>query len=236
MRINKYIAGTGLTSRRKAETLVLNGNVRVNGAIVRELSFQVEEGDVVEVNGRVVSLEDEKVYFVFNKPCGVVTTMDDEKGRPTVADFFTDVSERVVPVGRLDINTSGLLIVTNDGDFANMMMHPSREIDKVYHARIQGHLSEKKINLLEQGIEIEGRKTAPAKVKVLRTKKGESDVEISIHEGRNRQVRKMFSSVGCPVNSLKRVAYGSVRLGRLQEGSYKKIKPSEVKKLIDMAK
>lgn len=236
MRINKYIARTGLTSRRKAETLVLNGNVKVNGVLVRELSFQVKEGDLVQVNGETVCLEDRRLYFAFNKPIGVVTTMSDEMGRPSVADYFADIQERVIPVGRLDINTSGLLIVTNDGDFANRIMHPSHEINKVYRARLQGQLSEKKVKILQEGLEIDGRKTAPAKVKVLRQTRGESDVEISIHEGRNRQVRKMFASLGCPVKSLKRIRVGPISLGNLQEGGYRKISLAEVEKLLELAK
>lgn len=235
MRINKYIAGTGLTSRRKAEDLVLNGNVKVNGAVVKELSFQVQEGDVVEVNGRPIFLEDKKVYYAFNKPCGVVTTMADEMDRITVAQYFTEIEERVVPVGRLDINTSGLLIVTNDGEFANKMTHPSHEIEKVYLALVRGVLSDKKTNMLRRGLVIDGRKTAPAKVKVIKQKKGSSLVEITIHEGRNRQVRKMFAKVGCPVQELERVAFGSILLGRLKEGHYRKLSPTELKSLKELA-
>jgi 23S rRNA pseudouridine2605 synthase len=228
MRLNKYIAQSGLTSRRKADELIENGNVKVNGRVVTELGIDVQPDDTVEVNGSRISIERRMVYYMLNKPVGYVTTLSDEKDRPIVTDLLTDVSERVFPVGRLDVGTSGLLLMTNDGDLANKLMHPSHEIYKTYRAEVSGFLSDERINRLRKGVDIGGFITSPAKVKVVRQGKSHCTVEIQICEGKYRQVRRMFKAVGSRVLALQRVAEGELYLGRLMEGHYRKLTPEEV--------
>ena len=228
MRINKYIASSGVCSRRKADELIANGNVKVNRQAVTEMGYDVKEGDIVEVNGKVIAPEEKKVYYLVNKPTKVVTTSSDDKDRMTVVDLLTDVSERVYPVGRLDYNTSGLLIVTNDGDLAYKMTHPKHEVYKTYIAEVSGVLSSAKAAKLRKGVDIGGFVTSPAKVKILRGNKSQTTVEISIREGKNRQIRKMFKAVGNPVLSLERIAIGDIKLGRLKLGGYRKLTREEI--------
>ncbi|MCQ2551612.1 MAG: rRNA pseudouridine synthase [Clostridia bacterium] len=231
MRINKYIASSGLCSRRKADELIANGNVKVNGASMREPGYDVKEQDKVEVNGKLIQVNSKMEYLVINKPLGVVTTVSDDRDRETVMDIVKDVDARLFPVGRLDYNTSGLLIMTNDGDLAYRLTHPKHNIYKTYIAEVAGVLSDAKVNKLRNGVDIGGFVTSPAKVKVIKGTKSTSVVEISIHEGKNRQVRKMFKAVGNPVLSLERVAIGDLKLGRLKEGGYRKLKHEEVEYL-----
>lgn len=231
MRINKYIAQAGVASRRKADELIANGNVRINGAVLKEPGYDVADGDVVEVNGRRVQAEEKKVYLLLNKPVGYVTTVSDDRDRATVMDLVADVDARIFPVGRLDYNTSGLLIMTNDGDFAYRLTHPKHEMPKTYRARVSGVLSKEKCARLENGVDIGGYVTSKAKVSVIKGLPKSTIVDITIHEGKNRQVRKMFKAVGNPVQELTRVAIGNVRLGRLAEGHYRKLTREEIEYL-----
>ena len=227
MRINKYIASAGLASRRKADELISNGNVRVNGLVLREPGYDVVEGDVVEVNGRRIEASEKKVYILLNKPVGFVTTVSDDKARDTVMDLVADVDARIFPVGRLDCNTSGMLIMTNDGDFAYRLTHPKHEMPKTYRALVSGVLSDEKCRRLENGVNIGGFVTSPAKVRIVKGMQKATLVDITIHEGKNRQVRKMFKAVGNKVEQLQRIAIGDIHLGRLAEGHYRKLTREE---------
>ena len=218
MRINKYIADAGICSRRKADELISNGNVKINGLTVKELGVDVAEGDVVEVNGSVIEAGRRKVYVAVNKPAGVITSMDDDRERETVADIVADIPERLFPVGRLDYNTTGLLIMTNDGQLTYTLTHPKHEVYKTYVAKVEGVLSGARAAKLRRGVDIGGFVTSPARVKVLKQMPRYAVVEISIREGKNRQVRKMFAAVGNKVRELKRTQIGEIRLGRLKEG------------------
>ena len=233
MRINKYIAQAGIASRRKADELIVNGNVKVNGAVMKEPGYDVQEGDKVTVNGRQIEGEEKKQYFLINKPLGVVTTVEDDKDRLTVMDVVKDVDARLFPVGRLDYNTSGALIMTNDGELAYRIAHPKHEVYKTYRAKVAGVLSNERAARLRRGVYIGGFKTAPAKVNIIKGMKGCTVVEISIREGRNRQVRKMFAAVGNPVQELERVSIGEVRLGHLKPGHYRKLTKEEIEYLMN---
>lgn len=231
-RLQKVIAHAGFASRRKAEELIIDGQVKVNGKVVKELGMKVSSSDRVEVNGIPVERE-EPVYFLFYKPRGVISSVKDDKGRKVVTDFLPGIKQRVYPIGRLDYDTSGLLLLTNDGDFANLLMHPRSEIEKVYVAKIKGIPSREKVRSLERGIKLEDGKTAPAKVKVISIdkKKQTAILEIAIHEGRNRQVRRMLEAVGHPIMKLKRERYGSLTLQGLSVGEMRELTPHEVKQL-----
>lgn len=231
MRLNKYIAQAGIASRRKADELIVNGNVKINGISVRELGTDVKEGDVVEVNGRRIEAEERKVYVLLNKPIGYVTTSADDKNRATVLDLVADIPERLFPVGRLDYNTSGLLILTNDGDFAYRLTHPKHHIYKTYRAVVQGQLSNERVTRLRNGVDIGGFVTSPAIVNMIKQQERKAIVEISIYEGKNRQVRKMFNAVGNKVIELERIAIGEIRLGRTMEGHYRKLTHEEIEYL-----
>lgn len=231
VRLNKYIADAGICSRRKADELIGNGNVKVNGAVMKELGYQVENGDVVKVNGKVIDAVGKKVYVVVNKPLGYITSMDDDKDRATVAELVSDIPERLFPVGRLDYNTSGLLIMTNDGQLTYTLTHPKHEVYKTYIAKVAGVLSDARVAKLRKGVDIGGFITSPAKVKVIKQMPRHAIVEISIREGKNRQVRKMFASVGNKVQELQRVSIGEIKLGRLMEGHYRKLNREEIEYL-----
>lgn len=231
MRINKYIAQAGVASRRKADELIAAGNVKVNGLTLKEPGYDVVEGDVVEVNGRRIQAEEKKVYILLNKPTGYVTTVSDDKERPTVMDLVRDVDARIFPVGRLDYNTSGMLIMTNDGDFAYKVAHPKHELTKTYRARVSGILSNEKCAKLRKGVDIGGFITSRAKVEIVKGLPRSTVVDITIHEGKNRQVRKMFKAVGNHVQELERIAIGNIRLGRLAEGHYRKLTREEIEYL-----
>lgn len=228
MRINKYIAQAGFTSRRKADELIINGNVKVNGKIMKEPGYQVEEDDRVSVNEIEIHGREKLVYIALNKPMGYVTTMDDDRNRYIVTDLISDIPERVFPVGRLDFNTTGLLLMTNDGDLGQKLMHPSHKMTKRYRAHVAGVLSGQKEAIIRKGVDIGGYITKPAKVEVIKQGPRSAIVEIEIHEGKNRQVRKMFNALDCPVQSLKRVAIGKVQLGKLKEGHYRKLSKEEI--------
>jgi 23S rRNA pseudouridine2605 synthase len=235
-RLQKVIARAGIASRRKSEELIKEGKVKVNGKIVTELGTKVTSSDKVEVNEVQIERE-EPVYFLLYKPRGVISSVQDDKGRKVVTDFFPHLKERIYPVGRLDYDTSGLLIMTNDGEFANLLMHPRGEVEKVYVAKTKGIPSKENLKKLERGILLDDGKTAPARVKLLSAdnKKQAAIIEIVIHEGRNRQVRRMFEAIGSEVVKLKRERYGFLNLGGLNSGDARELTPHEVKQLRALA-
>ncbi len=231
MRINKFIAQAGIASRRKADELIENGNVKVNGAVMKEPGYDVKEGDKVYVNGRLIDSRDEKIYLLVNKPLNMITTASDDKDRDTVMDLVKDVDARLFPVGRLDYNTTGALIMTNDGDLSYRITHPKHEMGKTYRALVKGVISREKLAKLRNGVDIGGFITSKARVSIIKGNQHSTLVEITIHEGKNRQVRKMFAAVGNPVQTLERVAIGNIRLGRLKQGHYRKLTKEEIESL-----
>ncbi|QJC16582.1 23S rRNA pseudouridine(2605) synthase RluB [Bacillus subtilis] len=235
-RLQKVIAHAGVASRRKAEELIKEGKVKVNGKVVTELGVKVTGSDQIEVNGLKVERE-EPVYFLLYKPRGVISAVQDDKGRKVVTDFFKNIPQRIYPIGRLDYDTSGLLLLTNDGEFANKLMHPKYEIDKTYVAKVKGIPPKELLRKLERGIRMEEGKTAPAKAKLLSLdkKKQTSIIQLTIHEGRNRQVRRMFEAIGHEVIKLKREEYAFLNLRGLHTGDARELTPHEVKRLRALA-
>lgn len=230
MRINKYLSGCGIDSRRKCESLVLEGRVRVNGKKITELATDIKDGDYVEVDGRSVVLSHKNVYIMLNKPKGCVCTVSDEKGRKTVLDFVK-IKERVFPVGRLDYDTEGLLLLTNDGELANKITHPKNMVSKVYAVRVEGEPTEAEIKRLRNGIEYNGVKYAPAKVIVIGTENDETKLEITITEGKNHEIKNMIESLGRRVMFLKRIQIGGLRLGGLSRGEWRYLSTRETEML-----
>ncbi len=231
-RLQKVIANSGFTSRRKAEELILNKKVKVDGEVVDTLGLKVSAKAVIEVDGTIILKQQEKVYYILNKPRGVVTTTKDQYNRKTVVDLI-DSTVRIYPVGRLDFDTTGLLILTNDGEFANKMMHPSSEVEKVYIAKVKGIPNGKDIAILKSGVVIDGIKTAKARVKLKKKdiKANTSVLELTIHEGRNHQVKKMFEVLGFEVLKLKREKIAFLTLDGLKSGEYRKLNQKELSKL-----
>jgi len=228
VRLQKFLAMAGIASRRACETLILDGRVQVNGKIVKELGIKVDpDVDEVRVDGEICRIKMKPVYIIMNKPKGVLTTVKDPFGRPTIIDLLAGVKERVFPVGRLDKDTEGLLIITNDGELSYKLTHPKHQIDKTYIAKVMGVPDEKDIRRLRKGIFLEDGKTAPAKVRIL--KKGRNAVlEIIIHEGRKRQVRRMCEAIGHPVLSLRRTRIGNLTLRGLAPGGWRYMTEEEV--------
>lgn len=231
-RLQKAIANSGYTSRRKAETLITEGRVCVNGEVVSELGTKVKSGDIITVDGKPI-IGENKVYYLFYKPKGCVCTLSDEFNRPIIMDYFEDVEERIYPVGRLDFETTGALIMSNDGEFANMIMHPRSHLEKIYEVTIDGLINGETLHKLETGVYLEGAKTLPCKIKVtMKDKEHKTTVlMIKLYEGKNRQVRKMFESVGFRVKRLHRLSVGGINLKGLTPGKYRRLKPQEVKDL-----
>ena len=227
-RLQKVIAQAGIASRRKAEELITNGQVKVNGIVVTELGTKVSESDEVLVNNKPIEKE-VKEYYLLNKPRGVITTTQDDKNRRTVVDLI-NTNARIFPVGRLDYDTTGALLLTNDGEFANIITHPKSEIDKVYVAKLNGIIKGEQIIKLKNGIELDGVLVKPSRVKLkkVNNENNTSTVEIIIHEGKNHQVKRMFESVGILVDKLKRERIGIFNLLGLQSGEYRKLTPKEV--------
>ena len=236
IRLQKQIADLGYCSRRKAEELITLGKVYVNGKKITELGTKVDPNDEIRINNEIL-VKQEKEYYMFNKPREVVSTTKDDKGRKTLLDYF-DVETRIYPVGRLDYDTTGIILLTNDGEFANAMMKPNNKIQKVYLAKINGILSVDDINILKKGILIDNHKCIPDRVKVrsIDKKTNTSFVELTIHEGKNHEVKKMFEHFNLDVLKLKRVAYGSLRLGSLASGKYRKLSTKEIKVLYSLIK
>lgn len=231
MRLQKYLASCGIASRRKCEEYILEGKVAVNGQIIQTLGTKVNEADEVTFCGKLVKLQEEYVYYMLNKPVGYVTTVQDEKQRQTVLDLIKDESHRVYPVGRLDYNTSGLLLLTNDGELTYGLTHPKHHVNKCYEVRVRGVLNEAAQKALKTGVLLDGKMTHPAELKVLRKGEKSTVFHLTIHEGRNRQVRRMCEAVGYPVLSLKRVSVGKLTLDDLELGTYRALTSQEVEYL-----
>lgn len=235
-RLQKRIANSGYTSRRKAEVLIEEGKVKINGETVTELGTKVKPSDTVEVEGIKLEQED-KLYILFYKPAQVITSVSDDKGRKVVTDYFKELETRIYPVGRLDYDTSGLLLLTNDGDFTNLMTHPRYKIKKKYVVKLKGYLMREEVKALEKGVKLEDGMTQPATVKVKNQDKEKSTtlVEITITEGRNRQVRRMFEYFGHEVSKLQRIEFGPLNLTGLNAGEGRVLTPHEVKTLRHLA-
>ena len=231
MRINKFLADKGLASRRHADEMVSAGRVKINGKVA-VLGENVEDNDVVEVDGQVLSREEkQEKYYIMNKPKGVVCTVSDDRGRKTVMDFLPEGVGRLYPVGRLDYETEGLLILTNDGDLAFRLMHPMNEIPKTYMAKIEGTMTEKDLNRIRSGIELDGVLTKKCKAHIVETHKEYTKVHVTITEGKNRQVRRMFEAIGRTVMLLKRVQIGNLKLKGLDRGEVRELTQDEILQL-----
>ncbi|WP_368251516.1 pseudouridine synthase [Enterococcus sp. 2201sp1_2201st1_B8_2201SCRN_220225] len=236
-RLQKVIAHAGIASRRKAEEYILAGRVKVNGDVTTELGVKVSAKDLVEVDN-VPIYQEEPVHYLFYKPRGVISAVSDDKGRKVVTDYFPQISERIYPVGRLDYDTSGLLLLTNDGAFAQRLTHPKHEVDKRYVAKVKGVANQKNLYPLTKGMKIEGYKLTPARYEIISVdaKAETSVVALTIHEGRNHQVKNMFKAVGLPVQKLKREGYGELTLGNLRPGESRKLSKHEVSQLLQQSK
>ncbi len=235
-RLQKIIALSGYASRRKAEELIKAGKVMVNGKVVKELGTKANFSDDILIDGKKIERE-EKEYYIFNKPRGVITSTSDDKGRKVVTDYF-ETNKRLYPVGRLDYDTTGLLILTNDGELANLIMHPRNEIEKQYIAKLEGIIKGEEINKLKNGVVLDGTKCIPKRVKLREfdKKTNTSIVEIVICEGKNHEVKRLFESVSFNVLKLKRERIGFLTLGKLKSGEYRKLNPKEVKQLYSLVK
>jgi len=231
-RLQKVIASAGITSRRKAEEFILNGKVRVNGNIIKELGTKVDGNDIIEVDGVTINRDTAKVYYLFNKPRGVITSVSDDKGRKTVLDYLP-TNERIYPVGRLDYDTTGLVLLTNDGELANILMHPSNGIEKTYIAKIEGLLNKDDIDRLKYGVMVDNRKVDVIrfKIKDKNFEKNTSLVEITIIEGRNHIVKRLFEELRHPVIRLTRISIDFLTIQDLKSGEYRKLTIKEVKRL-----
>ncbi|MBE5802511.1 MAG: rRNA pseudouridine synthase [Clostridiales bacterium] len=231
MRLQKYLASCGVASRRSSEKMIAEGRVSVDGVTVTEMGVQVEDGQTVCVDGKPVKPEAQKHYLMYHKPAGEVTTAHDPEGRATVLDRFKDYPVRLYPVGRLDYDSEGLLLLTNDGDLTERMLHPSREVEKVYLARVSQTVTPEEARRLERGVMVDGRMTSRAKAKILGTHNLYTDMLITIHEGRNRQVRKMVEQIGHQVVMLRRIRFGPLKLGELPRGMWRPLTQQELESL-----
>lgn len=231
-RLQKIISQAGVASRREAETIIAAGRVAVNGVTVTELGTKADpEQDRITLDGKPLQVQRHKLYILLYKPAGYMTTLKDPEGRPIVTDLLKGIKERVFPVGRLDYNTEGLLLLTNDGEWANRLAHPRHEVEKEYLVRIQGSVSEEQLRRLATGVELDDGKTAPARARLVRPSGNSSWIAITIHEGRYRQVRRMCEAVGLSVVRLKRKRYGPLDLDDLRPGEYRSLTASEVELL-----
>ena len=232
MRLNQFLAKAGVASRRKADILIEQGHVSINGVVVTKLGTQVDENkDKVNIDGKPAQIIPEYYYLILHKPVDYLVTVEDQFGRRTVLDLVGKFRKIVRPVGRLDLNSSGLLILTNDGELAFRLTHPRYNINKTYLVRCDGFLTDTEIKKLETGVEIEGKKTFPAKVELISRAKNFSRFTITIHEGRKRQVRLMGGAIGHRVSTLKRISLGDLELGDLKEGAFRHLTPDEIGKL-----
>ena len=236
-RLQKIIANCGYCSRRKAEELITKGRVKVNGDTIFELGFKASMNDLIEVDGVSLDKKEDYVYYLLNKPRGVITSASDDKGRKTVLDLI-ETKKRIYPVGRLDYDTTGVLILTNDGNLANILTHPSNNIEKVYVAKLNGIISKDDIKKLEYGVFFDGRKTATCKAKIIKIDKrsNTSIVKLIIHEGRNHQVKKMFKAIGYDVLKLKRESVAFLTCDGVKSGEYRELSIKEVKTLYSLIK
>ena len=231
-RLQKVIAEAGITSRRKAEELIVSGKVKVNGKVITELGTKVNPSDQIEVNNKLITKE-EKEYYLLNKPRGVITSTNDDKNRKVVTELINTTS-RIYPVGRLDYDTTGALLLTNDGEFANIMMHPSTNLEKVYLAKLEGVIKGEQINKLKNGITLDGKTVKASRVKLKKLDNDKSLVEITIHEGLNHQVKRMFEAVGFNVSKLTRKSIGFFDVKDLKSGEYRKLSPKEIQKVYSL--
>ncbi|MEW6116595.1 MAG: pseudouridine synthase [Nitrospirota bacterium] len=230
-RIQKILAQMGVVSRRKAEELIIEGRVTVNGKPA-ELGMKADPArDHIKVDGKLLTRPEPKVYLMFNKPRGVVTSLYDPEGRPTIKDYLRGIKYRVFPIGRLDYDSEGLLLITNDGDFAHSILHPSKKIPKTYVVKVKGDIEDSALVKLRRGVRLEDGMTAPAKVKKLKQLEHNSWIEITIHEGKKRQVRRMLESVGHPVMRLKRIAINGLVLRGVEEGKYRPLYDEELERI-----
>lgn len=230
MRINKFISSCGVASRRKADELIEKGKVKVNGEVLKNPGYDVLKKDTIEVDGQVLTQSEKLVYFMLNKPKGVICSNSDEKGRKTVVDLI-NCEERIYSVGRLDYDSEGLLLLTNDGDLSFKLTHPRNEIEKTYIVKIDGQIVESELAVLRNGPKIDGIKYSKCKVKVLNKEKNSTKLEIIIHEGKNREIRRMLEFIGKKVLMLKRVKIADLKLGSLNRGEYRELKPFEIEYL-----
>lgn len=228
MRLQKYMAMCGVASRRACEAMIAAGRVTVDGETVTAMGTQVAENQRVCVDGKPIAPEAEKHYVLYHKPAGEVTTVSDPEGRATVLDKFKDFPVRLYPVGRLDYDSEGLLLLTNDGDLTERLLHPSKEVDKTYLARVTGVLTDDEVARLIRGVVIDGRLTSRARLRVVKAERNYTDVLVTIHEGRNRQVRKMVEAVGREVLMLRRVRFGPLTLGELKRGQWRELTEKEI--------
>ncbi|MFA9397152.1 MAG: pseudouridine synthase [Clostridiaceae bacterium] len=227
-RLQKYMARCGVASRRKCEAIILQGRVSVNRKIVNELGNKVSLEDQVCVDGELLIDNEEKVYIALNKPVGYLSTVTDDRGRKTILDLVK-VKQRIYPIGRLDYDSSGLILLTNDGEIYNKIIHPRVSVDKVYRVEVSGKIDENSIKILEDGVDIGGYVTKPARVELKKITKGNSTLEIIIHEGKNRQIRRMCKNVGYPVITLERVRIGQIYIDEILSGKYRKLTNEEIK-------
>lgn len=235
MRLQKFIALAGVASRRRAEELIDKGRVKVNGKRVKEMGTKINpETDRVFVDDKEIKLSEERIYIILNKPVGYVTTLSDELDRPKVVDLVKEIKERIYPVGRLDYNTSGLLLLTNDGELTHKITHPSNHVYKIYTCKIGGIITKKEIEKFRSGIDIGGYVTAPAQIEILKKHRDSSLVKVLIHEGKNRQIRRMMEALNHPVIKLKRISIGKINLDNLPSGKWRYLTKEEIQYLKDL--
>lgn len=234
-RLQKIMSELGVASRRKCEEMIAAGKVKVNGRLITEQGYKADKiNDIIEVDGKILKGCGDKLYILLNKPFGYITSTKDQFGRPTVLDLLRDINVRVFPVGRLDYDTEGMIILTNDGSLTYRLTHPKHNVDKTYRALVLGEVNLKDVESISRGIEIEDYVTAPGKLEIVKYSKGNSIIDITIHEGKNRQVRKMCSAIGHDVLKLKRIRIGRIGLGSLKTGEWRYLTDSEIEYLKHM--
>lgn len=231
-RLHKYLADAGIASRRKSEELIKQGKIKVNGEIVKELGVKIDpENDKIEYEGKLINKNENKIVLIMNKPKDVISSATDPQGRKTVLDLISDNFPRLYPVGRLDFESEGMILLTNDGELTNKITHPKNQVKKVYLVWVFGYPGKESIIKFSEGIELEDGMTAPAKIKLIKKGKATSLLEVEIKEGKKRQIRRMFDSLGHPVSRLVRTQIGELKLGSLEAGKYKKLKEQDIKRI-----
>ncbi len=236
MRINKYIAQCGIASRRKAEDIIKLGKIKVNGKVTTDLSTDIRDTDIVSIDNKTIKVVSNYVYYKLNKPKGYITSTSDDKDRKTVINLMRGVHYRVFPIGRLDYDTEGLLLLTNDGDIANILTKPNSEVKKTYVVHIEGFINKDDIKKLSSGVDIGDYITRPCSVELIETNETQSKLKVAITEGKNRQIRKMFSSIGKEVTFLRRIQIGDIKLGGLSRGEYAPLNQKEIRYLKSLKK
>ncbi len=235
-RLQKILSRAGIASRRAAEQIILDGRVTVDGKIITELGAKFDINiNKISVDNKPIPLTEEKIYILLNKPQNVLSSAKDDRGRTTVVDLINDVNERIYPVGRLDYDTEGLILLTNDGELMNSLLHPKYQINKTYLAKVTGNVTKDKLYKLQNGIQLDDGLTAPAIVRVVGKSNTEAKIEITIHEGRNRQVRRMFAAIDCEVKKLKRIKFANLTIHDLKIGQYRRLTEAELENLYQMA-